>query len=294
MSDLVVGIGEILWDMLPTGKKLGGAPANFAYHVSQLGLDALVVSAVGRDALGDGIKESLDAKHLKHHIATVGYPTGTVAVSVDDKGVPVYDITRDVAWDHIGFTADLQGIAGQARAVCFGSLAQRSQVSRETICRFIDAMPDNPAVLKVFDINIRQSFYTPQVIEHSLRMANVLKLNEDELQLLRPMLGVEGEDAQGVCRELVRRYGLRALILTCGDKASYVFTSDNMSVIETPKVTLADTVGAGDSFTASFVSAILRGASVHEAHRLAVDVSAYVCTCHGAMPLLPDDLRHRL
>ena len=172
---IVVGMGEALWDVLPEGKKLGGAPANFAYHVSQFGLNSRVVSAVGQDKLGTEILDSFRQKQLYGMVETVPYPTGTVQVELDAEGVPCYDIKEGVAWDNIPYTQALEGLARQTRAVCFGSLAQRSIVSRETIHRFLDAMPDDADTLKIFDINLRQSFYTKEILCESFRRCNILK-----------------------------------------------------------------------------------------------------------------------
>lgn len=287
-------MGEALWDMLPEGKKLGGAPANFAYHVSQFGLESCVVSAVGDDPLGQEILDSFKAKGLKGRIATVPYPTGTVQVELDSDGVPCYEIKEGVAWDNIPYTAELEKLASETRAVCFGSLAQRSIVSRETINRFLDAMPKDDDVLKIFDINLRQNFYTKETICNSLEKCNVLKINDEELVTVSRLFGYPGIDLKDKCWILLAKYGLKMLILTCGVNGSYVFVPGNVSFVETPKVEVVDTVGAGDSFTGAFVSAILSGLPVCEAHRLAVEVSGYVCTQAGAMPVLPESLLSRI
>lgn len=294
MSLLVVGMGEALWDMLPEGRKLGGAPANFAYHVSQFGLDSRVVSAVGDDELGDEILTNFAEKQLECLIEKVPYPTGTVQVTLDAKGIPCYEIKEGVAWDNIPFTPALEALAKQTRAVCFGSLAQRNAVSCETINRFIDEMPKGDDVLKIFDINLRQHFYGKELIEASLKKCNVLKINDEELEVVAEMFGFASIDFQDKCWILLAKYNLKMLILTCGVNGSYVFTPGEVSFLETPQVQVADTVGAGDSFTGSFVAAILKGNSVKEAHRLAVDVSAYVCTQNGAMPQLSDELKGRI
>lgn len=291
---IVVGMGEALWDVLPEGKKLGGAPANFAYHVSQFGLESRVVSAVGQDKLGAEILDNFRQKQLYGLIETVPYPTGTVQVELDAEGVPCYDIKEGVAWDNIPYTQALDGLARQTHAVCFGSLAQRSIVSRQTIHRFLDAMPDAPDTLKIFDINLRQSFYSKEILCDSFCRCNVLKINDEELVTVSRMFGYPGIDLQDKCWILLAKYNLKMLILTCGVNGSYVFTPGHVSFVETPKVQVADTVGAGDSFTAAFTSAILRGRSVAEAHRLAVETSAYVCTQQGAMPVLPKTLTERL
>lgn len=293
-STIVVGMGEALWDVLPEGKKIGGAPANFAYHVSQFGLNSRVVSAVGNDKLGAEILENFKEKNLNCIIETIPYPTGTVQVELDAGGVPCYEIKEGVAWDNIPYTVTLQELACHTRAICFGSLAQRSVVSRETINRFLDAMPKEENVLKIFDINLRQNFYTKDILCNSFQRCNVLKINDEELVTVSRMFGYPGIDLRDKCWILLAKYNLKMLILTCGVNGSYVFTPGKVSFVETPKVEVADTVGAGDSFTAAFVSAILKGKSVPEAHKLAVDTSAFVCTQHGAMPILPDELKSRL
>lgn len=286
-NTIVVGMGEALWDMLPEGKKIGGAPANFAYHVSQFGLDSRVVSAVGEDELGVEILKNFHEKKLNCMIETVPYPTGTVQVELDRNGVPCYDIREGVAWDNIPFTPALEGLARQTRAVCFGSLAQRSVVSRETINRFLDVMPDGEGQYKIFDINLRQGFYTKEIICGSMRKCNILKINDEELVTISRMFGYPGIDLQDKCWILLAKYNLKMLILTCGVNGSYVFTPGEVSFVETPKVEVADTVGAGDSFTAAFVASILKGLPIPEAHKLAVETSAFVCTQNGAMPVLP-------
>lgn len=290
MNNIIVGMGEALWDVLPEGKKIGGAPANFAYHVSQFGLDSCVVSAVGEDKLGKEILDNFDEKQLTYQIEQVPYPTGTVQVELDEAGVPCYDIKEGVAWDNIPFTPELEDLARRTRAVCFGSLAQRSIVSRETINRFLDTMPEGEDQWKIFDINLRQGFYTKEILCASMRKCNILKINDEELITLSRMFGWPGIDLEDKCWILLAKFNLRMLILTCGVNGSYVFTPGEISFVETPKVEVADTVGAGDSFTAAFVAAILKGKSVADAHHLAVKVSAYVCTCNGAMPKLPEEL----
>lgn len=288
MSDgVVVGMGEALWDVLPEGKKIGGAPANFAYHVKQFGLPSCVVSAVGADPLGDEILENFNAKGLDTLIETVPYPTGTVQVEIDQAGIPQYDIKENVAWDNIPYTARLESLAEKTKAVCFGSLAQRNVVSRQTINRFLDAMPQNDDTLVVFDVNLRQGFYNKEILCNSMKRCNILKINDEELVTVSRMFGYPGIDLQDKCWILLGKYNLKMLILTCGINGSYVFTPGNVSFQPTPKVEVADTVGAGDSFTATFIASVLKGMPVEEAHRRAVEVSAYVCTQQGAMPLLP-------
>lgn len=290
----VVGIGEALWDILPEGKKIGGAPANFAYHVSQFGLQSQVVSAVGDDKLGNEILENFGEKGLNVLIDKVEYPTGVVQVQLDAEGVPCYDIKENVAWDNIPFTDRLERLAKRTCAVCFGSLAQRNVVSRQTINAFLDAMPNGKGQYKIFDINLRQGFYTKEILCNSMEQCNILKINDEELVTVSRMFGYPGIDLQDKCWILIAKYNLEMLILTCGVNGSYVFTPGKVSFVETPTVQVADTVGAGDSFTGAFVAAILKGKSVSEAHQLAVNVSAFVCTQNGAMPELPENLRNRV
>ena len=290
MKNIVVGMGEALWDILPEGKKIGGAPANFAYHVSQFGLNSCVVSAVGNDALGKEIIDNLTSKGVNHHINEVPYPTGTVQVEIDQAGIPQYDIKENVAWDNIPYTASLKELAENTRAFCFGSLAQRNVVSRETIYSYLDAMPQTDETLVVFDVNLRQGFYSKEILCSSMQRCNILKINDEELVTVSRMFGYPGIDLQDKCWILLGKYNLKMLILTCGSNGSYVFTPGRVSYQPTPKVEVADTVGAGDSFTAAFIASILRGKSVAEAHQVAVSTSAFVCTKNGAMPILPAEI----
>ena len=286
---IIVGLGEALWDCLPVGKKIGGAPANFAYHVSQFGHDAYAVSAVGNDELGKEILAELDGKGLKYEMPQVNFPTGTVQVRLDDSGIPTYDIKEGVAWDNIPFTPRLNEMARNSRAVCFGSLAQRNEASRSTIYKFLNATPKD--CLRVFDINLRQNFYSKEIIDESLKRCNVLKINDEELVLVGRLFGYPGMDFENRCWLILGKYDLDMLILTCGVNGSYVFSKGAMSYLDTPRVEVADTVGAGDSFTGSFVASILAGKPIAEAHRIGVNVSAYVCSHKGAMPVIPDELK---
>ena len=292
MDKLIAGLGEVLWDCLPEGKKLGGAPANFAYHASMFGYQAYAVSALGNDALGDRTVEELDKKHLRHIMPRIDFPTGTVQVELDEEGVPTYDIKRNVAWDNIPFTAEMEDLAKRCSCVCFGSLAQRNSVSHDTIHRFLHSTPKD--CLKIFDINLRQNFYTKEIIQESLNACDILKINDEELVTIGRLFGYPGLDMENKCYLILGKYNLRMLVLTCGTNGSYVFARGMKSYQPTPKVEVADTVGAGDSFTGSFAAAILAGMPVEEAHKLAVEVSAYVCTQPGAMPQLPERLLNRV
>ena len=286
---IIVGLGEALWDCLPEGRKIGGAPANFAYHASQFGYEAHAVSAVGNDALGDETIEALKTNGLKLCMPRVDFPTGQVLVSLDEDGVASYDIKEGSAWDNIPFTPEMEQLAGRCSAVCFGSLAQRNEVSRNAIYRFLNATPKD--CMRIFDINLRQNFYSKEVIQESLRRCNVMKINDEELVIIGRMFGYPGLDIENKCWLILGKYNLDMLVLTCGVNGSYVFSKGAMSFLETPKVEVADTVGAGDSFTGAFVASILSGKTIPEAHRIGVNVSAYVCTQNGAMPAIPEELK---
>lgn len=287
-SSFVVGIGEVLWDVFPEGKQLGGAPANFVYHVTRFGCQGLLVSAVGKnDAYGDEICEALGERNIKSLIERLEYPTGRVQVSLDKFGIPEYDIVKDVAWDNIVFTEELESIAQKTVAVCFGSLAQRNPVSRKTIMKFVDAVPDTPASYKIFDINLRQNFYDKEILEYSMKRCNILKINEEELLTLRDLFYDKSMPDYEICNRLKQDFSLKYLILTCGAENSFVYADDKIIFRDTPKVNVVDTVGAGDSFTAAFVASLLNGADAETAHTVAVETSAYVCTQQGAMPEMP-------
>lgn len=288
-SGIVVGLGEILWDIFPDRKILGGAPANFAYHASQFGFNGYIVSAIGEDLLGQEVLASLKQKELNYLIETTDYPTGTVQVSLSGAGIPQYEITENVAWDHIPFTARTQNLAANTVAACFGLLAQRDPHSRETIQRFLAAMPEDS--IRILDINLRQNYYSKESMEESMRLCQILKINDEELIVVSSMLGFAG-DEESVSRRIMKDYGLKILILTKGTEGSIVYTADETSFQPTPRVHVADTVGAGDSFTAAFISGYLNGMRVEEAHHLAAEVSAYVCQQQGAMPVLPDAHRY--
>ena len=285
MKNIIVGLGEILWDVFPERKILGGAPANFAYHISQFGFNGYAVSAIGKDLLGKEILDSLKQKGLNHLIESTDFPTGEVKVSVDNWGVPQYKICEGVAWDNIPFTPTLANLAKETQVVCFGSLAQRNEVSRATIHAFLDAMPKDS--LKIFDINLRLHYYTKEVIEFSLEKAHILKINDEEVVKIAQLFGWEGTEKE-ICKQLLSKYQLDILILTKGTEGSWVLTPKEESFLPTPKITIADTVGAGDSFTAAFIASHLHGRCLVASHQLAVEVSAYVCQQHGAMPRLAD------
>ena len=238
------------------------------------------VSAVGDDALGREILELVASKGLHSMIAVTDKPTGTVQVELDDRGVPAYSIMEDVAWDNIPFTPEMEELAKRADAVCFGSLVQRMN-SRSSVMRFIRAM--RPDALKVFDINLRQHYYSCEVIVESLMLADILKINDEEIRIVAGMLGLS-DDAVTACRELIGSFGLRLVILTKVPEGSEVITADKVIPQGVDDVEIVDTVGAGDSFTAAFTVAYLRGDTLAEAQRLASATASYVCSRKGAMP----------
>ena len=290
MDRYIVGIGDILWDCLPDGRKIGGAPANFAYYTKQFGYDSMVVSAVGDDDLGMEIREVLDRAGLEYILDVPGYPTGTVEIDLDENGIPSYDIKENVAYDFIPFTPELEEVARKCNVACFGSMTQRNPVSRNTIRRFLETMPQTGETYKVFDINLRQHFYDKEIIAESLRLCNVFKINDEELVVVKDMFRYEGESYREVCLKIISEWNLKYLILTCGTNGSYIFTENESSFMETPVVNVADTVGAGDSFISAFMASILKGQDIRTAHELAVKISAYICTQYGAMLDLPQEM----
>lgn len=276
---IIIGIGELLWDMLPTGKKVGGAPVNFAYHASRLGAAGYAVSAVGKDALGDEIIQEIDKVNINPVIERVNYPTGTVGVELNE-GIPAYTINEGVAWDYIPLTEAMKQLAKRADAVCFGTLAQRSEVSRNTIQALLSCVPVDS--YRILDINIRQHYYSEKVITDSLRSSNVFKMNDEELILLKKLFKKQPFTDEEVCLWFLKEFNIKFLILTAGANYSIIYTPEGLSYIKTPVVNVVDTVGAGDSFTGAFISSILDGKSASDAHQTAVDRAAYVCSQAGA------------
>ncbi len=275
---IVVGIGELLWDMLPSGKKVGGAPINFVYHASRLGAEGYAISAVGDDELGHEILNELDKNHIQHLIEKVPYPTGTVDVELND-GIPVYSIRERVAWDHIVATSNAIDLAEKADAICFGTLAQRSRQSRETIQAISSFAPKD--AYRLFDINLRQHYYSKELIEESLYLANVLKVNDEEFITLRDLFGLSGTERE-VALWFIERYGLRMFVLTAGASHSTIYTKEEVSTLPTPAVEVIDTVGAGDSFSGALIISLLKGFTLGEAHQYAIKTAAFVCSKAGA------------
>ncbi|HAR65433.1 MAG TPA: carbohydrate kinase [Lentisphaeria bacterium] len=283
----VAGIGEVLWDIHGDDKTLGGAPANFACHCGILGAHAYVVSCVGDDALGAAGRDFLQQHGVDCSglLVAASLQTGRVQVTLGHGGQPEYEIKQHVAWDAISFTAELAGLAPRLDAVCFGSLSQRSDASRDAIGRFLDAT--RPDCLRMFDINLRQTYYSDAVILDSLKRANALKVNDEELPILAAMLGIPGTDSEQL-KAIVRAHDMKLAVLTCGSKGAWIVTPDDANFAAAPPPTvLASTVGAGDSFTAAVVTGYLNGNTLEDINRHANTVASHVCTQLGAVPPLP-------
>lgn len=279
-KNIIIGIGEILWDMLPSGKRAGGAPVNFVYHAIQAGADGYAISMIGNDNNGAEIVHELQKNKIKYIIGESQLPTSTVEVELEN-GIPTYKIIENVAWDDIEVTQDALDLVKKCDVICFGTLALRSEKSKESILTLIDAAPDN--ALKVFDINLRQNYFSKELIEALLKKSNVFKINDVELAILRQLFSLKGTDEE-VCDKLLQEYNLKYLIYTVGDKYSVIYSPHDCTLIETPKVNVADTIGAGDAFASAFLQATLNGQSQLESHKYAVAVAAFVCTKSGAWP----------
>ena len=277
---LVVGIGEVLWDMLPSGKRAGGAPVNFVYHAMQEGADAYAISAVGNDENGKELLAELNKKKIKALIQEVNRPTGTVDVKLIN-GIPTYKIVKNVAWDYIEISDEAIDLVKKCDVICFGTLALRQEKSGKTILSLIDCAPKD--AFKFFDINLREKFYSLELIEILLQKANVLKINDIEMVILRQLFNLKGTDNE-VCETLLKKYNLKYLIFTVGENYSIIFSEKDCTFVETPKVKVADTISAGDSFGAAFMQSILNGESQIDAHKNAVAAAAFVCTKIGAWP----------
>ncbi|MCK5190515.1 MAG: carbohydrate kinase [Methylococcales bacterium] len=286
----IAGIGEILWDMLPDGKQLGGAPANFAYHAKALGLktvDSYILSVIGNDLPGKEIHRRLADLGINHkhlHVSNT-LKTGTVSVTLDKQGFPDYNIEQNVAWDFIPEIPD--SFRQSIDVVCFGTLAQRSPVSRKSITDFLSDLPTT--TLKIFDINLRQSFFNQEIIESSLKLANIFKLNEDELNFISNLLRISGNEEQRL-KLISQRYNSKLGILTKGSSGSILFSEDKTSIHPGFKVESKDTVGAGDAFTAAIAIGLLKGFELDTMNNCANQVASYVCSANGATPDLPKEI----
>ena len=292
MSDklVIAGIGEVLWDVVGNSETLGGAPVNFAYHARQLGCEACAISSIGYDRRGDRALQILaeNGVNVSHITRVEGAPTGYVQARVDSDGVADYKFPDYVAWDQIRIDPLTEELATTIDAICFGSLAQRSELSRTTIVRYLQQL--NSDVLKIFDLNLRQNFYSSQIIRSSLRSANILKLNDAEIDLVAGLEGLEGVLDQQM-RQLAERYDLSLVILTRGKQGSLLVSLDEVSEHPGCQVDIVDTIGAGDSFTAVIAVGMLKGYSLDKINEHANLVAAYVCGRQGAMVTLPESLR---
>ena len=287
MSFNVIGIGEILWDLLPSGKQLGGAPANFAFHARGLGARSCVISRVGRDALGAEILQRLQSLGLP--IAGIqadpSAPTGTVSVELSADGQPRFTIHENVAWDRLALEEAAAAAAAEADAVCFGTLGQRCEPARSTIQALLAAV--RPGALRILDINLRQHYFSQDIIEASLRLANIVKFNDSELPVLTEMLGLRGSAREQI-EQLARQRAQRLVCLTRGAQGSLLYSNGQWADDPGQPVAVKDTVGAGDAFTAALVVGVLAGKPLEAVNRRANQVARYVCSCEGATPPLPE------
>lgn len=283
---VIIGLGEILWDMIPEGKQLGGAPTNFVYHCKLMGAKSYVLSSVGDDEAGTEILDltkalGLDVSHIQQDKQ---HPTGTVSVWIDKEGFPEYTIHEKVAWDYIRQIPEDLELSRRADAICFGSLAQRNTVSRKSMMKILESSPND--CLRVFDINLRQHFYTREVIEESLKLASILKLNVDELKVVSDLLDINGSENE-ILEKLIRTFKLELAALTKGSEGSVLLSRSGLSVYNSEAVEVADSIGAGDSFTAALVIGLLNKLPLQKIHKAASDLAAYVCTQRGATPEVP-------
>ena len=288
MSFKVAGIGEVLWDLLPSGPQLGGAPVNFAYHARQMGADVGVITRVGKDGHGREILRRFEKMNIGTGAVQLDdeLPTGVAAVSIDG-GTPHFTINNNAAWDALRISEEALETVRGASAISFGTLAQRTENAASVVQRLVAAT--SPKALRVFDVNLRQSFYSREVLERSLEIANVLKLNEHELATLAPIFELKGDAGQKI-EQLAGRFDLRLVALTRADKGSLLHQFGAWSELPGRKMEIVDTVGAGDAFTAALVMGMLRQLPLHEIHRIAAEVAGFVCSCPGATPVLPPQL----
>jgi len=290
---IVVGLGEALWDMLPAGKHLGGAPLNFAYIASLLGEHAVIASRIGNDSLGTEIQTELAGRHLD----TGGIQndskllTGTVDVRFRG-GQPEYEIRQPVAWDALEWTPKWREIAAKCDAVCFGSLAQRAPKSRQTIQNFLENT--RPGCLRVFDINLRRPFYGREVVESSLHLANILKLNDLELPEIAAIVSLRGDSTEALMQELLDQFGLKIVLVTCGEHGATAANEEKIASHPGFKVRVRDTIGAGDAFTAAAIHCILRGIDLEKTLAFANKWASWVASQAGAMPPIVEEQRLKM
>jgi fructokinase len=289
----VVALGEILWDVFPDGPKFGGAAANFACTTAELAAgaaDIYIVGAVGPDPLGREAVELLASHGVDTaYVQLADYPTGRVNVTLDHAGKPTFEIAENTAWDHVAWSNELNQLAQRADAICFGTLAQRSSTSRDTIRRFLQAT--RPECLRILDINLRPPFWTEEVVRESLELANVLKLNDTELPVLAGMLNLSGSSDEQLT-SLLGHFNLRMVAFTRGaDGATLLSSSGERSELPAEPVKIVDTVGAGDAYTAALAIGLLNGVPLAEINASGNRVAAFVCSQAGATPHFPRHLR---
>ena len=288
---IIAGIGELLWDVLPEEEKIGGAPVNFSYHVNALGAMGIPISTVGHDDRGKMALDLLRQAGLDVAGISVSdeYCTGYVNASLDKEGTAIYRFPDEVAWDHLAINEYAENVKIQFDAICFGSLAQRSRVSRRAIFTYLDDL--RPQTVRIFDVNIRQNFFSREIIESSLKRADILKMNDEELMTIARLVDLKGQD-QELLPALINRYNLGMVILTRGGGGSILMTQDDFSEHKGVNTQITDTIGAGDSFTAATIIGYLHGLSLDEINERANHIAAYVCSRRGAMVPLPEELRN--
>jgi len=286
----IVGLGEVLWDVLPQGKQLGGAPANFAYMTSLLGHRAIVASRVGSDTAGGELRKKLAELGLDTSYVQPDemHPTGTVKVHVDADGQPSYEITDDVSWDFLAWTREWQRLASVADVICFGSLAQRSEMSRQTIRSFLRA-PRADAI-RIFDVNLRQEFFSAEVLADSLRLASVAKLNDVELPIVMRHLGLAYDEQKSAAERLRSAFGLKLACVTRGNQGSLLVREGESDEHPGFAVRVMDSVGAGDAFAAALAHHLLRGSPLRVMNEAANRIGAWVASQHGATPAADEDV----
>jgi fructokinase len=276
----IVCFGEVLWDMLPTGKLAGGAPMNVAYHLNHLGANARLVSRVGNDALGVELMGFLTEKGVSTDFVQIDnvLATGIVDVILDEKGSPSYKIIQPVAWDNISMTSEIKEAVSEADAFVFGSLICRNAASKQTLLELLDL-----SKRAVFDVNLRQPFYSKDTIQPLLEKANIVKMNEEELTIISKWYGAETDFLQQI-KDLQQRFDIATLIVSHGSKGAYCFENGVLYFEKALEIVVKDTIGSGDAFLAGFLSEKLNGKSPQECLKKACALGAYVATQAGATP----------
>ncbi|MGN1273559.1 MAG: carbohydrate kinase [Thermoguttaceae bacterium] len=291
-SKKVLGLGELLWDVFEDSRKPGGAPANVAFQLNQLGLAGIIASRVGADPLGEEITRFLSGMGLSTDFiqTDTGHPTGTVTVQLDATGTPSYTIHENVAWDFLELTPELEALLPTLSAVCFGTLAQRGKTTRETIQKILDRVPDD--CLKVYDVNLRQDFFSRELLETSLQKSNVAKMNDGEMEVLKPVFGLPQDLAPvDFALNLCEKYGLAEVCITRAEKGCFLVRKDGQTADVPGKIVqVADTVGSGDSFSAALIYTMLRGSDIQTQAEFANEVGTLVATRSGGMPPLQEEL----